>query len=255
MFSSKRSTLGFPTAALVLASVAGPVNAVPTHFISPEKAGAPLGLLLDTAGALARDLSSLRQYRSTTQTAGENKTERWNYRGFTVDYSRLDQPFDEDTRKNVAAQIDMACELRVSTDVKSFFQTMVVSLVSKRDLVGQFGGGRFVNLGASKDPDDRPILVHELMHAYHFFMLKDGYDNSDIKNFYREAREQSVYDKSAIIMHDLREYFAVTASLFLTGNVRRPPFTREGLRTAQPDYYNFLVRLFGYDPEGVGSQP
>ena len=43
----------------------------------------------------------------------------------------------------------------------------------------------------------------------------------------------------------VQEFFAVTASLYLWGNVDRPPNTREKLKAAQPVYYAWLGQLFG----------
>jgi hypothetical protein len=41
------------------------------------------------------------------------------------------------------------------------------------------------------------------------------------------------------------EFFAVTASLYLWGNVDRPPNTRAVLRARQPVYYRWLGDEFG----------
>jgi hypothetical protein len=41
------------------------------------------------------------------------------------------------------------------------------------------------------------------------------------------------------------EFFAVTASLYLWGNVDREPYNRERLRVRQPCYYEWLGREFG----------
>jgi hypothetical protein len=43
----------------------------------------------------------------------------------------------------------------------------------------------------------------------------------------------------------VQEFFAVTGSLYLWGNVDRSPHTRENLRAKQPVYYKWLGELFG----------
>jgi hypothetical protein len=49
----------------------------------------------------------------------------------------------------------------------------------------------------------------------------------------------------------------VTASIFLYGkDAVHEPFTRSKLKEKQPDYFKYLVGLFGFDPDGapVASQ-
>ncbi|WP_279357940.1 hypothetical protein [Methylobacterium indicum] len=42
-----------------------------------------------------------------------------------------------------------------------------------------------------------------------------------------------------------KEFFAITASVYLYRRQAREPFTREELRRTQPLYYRYLTRLFG----------
>ncbi|GLR86270.1 hypothetical protein [Bradyrhizobium iriomotense] len=46
-------------------------------------------------------------------------------------------------------------------------------------------------------------------------------------------------------MKNIQELFAVTASLYLWGNVDRLPFNRSNLRDKQPVCYRWLGDLFG----------
>ena len=46
------------------------------------------------------------------------------------------------------------------------------------------------------------------------------------------------------------EFFAVTASIFLAGKeLIHEPKTREALKEKLPDYYKYLVGVFGFDPD------
>jgi len=49
------------------------------------------------------------------------------------------------------------------------------------------------------------------------------------------------------VLTNNREFFAVTASLYLWGYVARPPNNRETLRLKQPYYYDWLGKLFGVE--------
>ena len=44
-----------------------------------------------------------------------------------------------------------------------------------------------------------------------------------------------------------KEFFAVTASVFLYGEDVK--LTRAYIKEKQPDYYGYLVWLFGFDPD------
>jgi hypothetical protein len=51
------------------------------------------------------------------------------------------------------------------------------------------------------------------------------------------------------MMND-REFFAITASIFLAGKESmHEPKTSEALKEKMPDYYKYLVGVFGFDPD------
>jgi hypothetical protein len=47
------------------------------------------------------------------------------------------------------------------------------------------------------------------------------------------------------MLSNVKEYFAMMASAYLHGEEARDPFTREAVRTKQPDMYAWLVKEFG----------
>jgi hypothetical protein len=92
-----------------------------------------------------------------------------------------------------------------------------------------------------------PLLLHELLHFYHAHMFPQGFEEPAIRFYYASAK--SIYkDPDAYALRDEKEFFAVTASIFLCGKDQHEPFTRAQLKENQPDYYNYLVWLFGFDP-------
>jgi len=110
-----------------------------------------------------------------------------------------------------------------------------------------------VNLGVVKirpsllDPE-RPILLHELLHAYHAQIIPQGFRAPAILYYYDLAKKEPLYPIDAYLMTNEREFFAVTASVFLYGKADQEPFTRSNLKQKQPEYYSYLVWLFGFDP-------
>ncbi|MCK1715249.1 MULTISPECIES: hypothetical protein [unclassified Bradyrhizobium] len=94
------------------------------------------------------------------------------------------------------------------------------------------------------------VLLHELLHAYHARLLPDGYDNKGVQAYYAYAKSKDVLPKEAYALKNHMEFFAVTASIFLAGKSEfHDPKSRETLREKMPDYYKYLVGVFGFDPD------
>jgi hypothetical protein len=103
-------------------------------------------------------------------------------------------------------------------------------------------------------PDPQaPILLHEFLHAYHANILPQGVKNSAVLFYHNVATSKQLYPADAYLMTNEKEFFAVTASVFLYGRANQEPFTRSNLKQKQPEYYQYLVWLFGFDPDGAPS--
>jgi hypothetical protein len=101
-----------------------------------------------------------------------------------------------------------------------------------------------------------PVVLHEFLHAYHAKMMPNGFDNLGIKGFYAYAKQKDLLPKDTYALKNHKEFFAVTASIFLAGKESvHDPKTRENLKQKMPDYYKFLVDLFGFDPDPPAATP
>ena len=101
-----------------------------------------------------------------------------------------------------------------------------------------------------------PVMLHEFLHVYHARLMPQGYDNRGILAYYAEAKSKNIYPKEAYVLKNNREFFAVTASIFLAGkDGAHEPNTRAQLKEKQPDYYKYLVGVFGFDPEPPAVSP
>jgi hypothetical protein len=99
---------------------------------------------------------------------------------------------------------------------------------------------------------ERPILLHEMLHAYHEHLMPAGVKNPNVLFHYNFAKNGQLYPDDAYLMANEKEFFAVTASIFLFGKEKtQSPFTRSNLKEKQPAYYQYLVWLFGFDPDRV----
>ncbi len=104
--------------------------------------------------------------------------------------------------------------------------------------------------------EKEPVLLHEFLHAYHARLMPNGYDKRGIKNFVGEAKAKDLFGKEAYALKNQQEFFAVTASIFLAGkDSTHEPHTRAKLKEKMPEYYKYLVGLFGFDPEGTSLTP
>jgi len=124
------------------------------------------------------------------------------------------------------------------------------------DLAADAGRGVVMVRPAMMQYAQDPVVLHELLHAYHARWMPNGFENKGIKQFYNQAQSKQVYDKEAYALKNHREFFAVTASIFLAGNdAVHEPYTRAKLKEKQPDYFKYLVGLFGFDPDASSVTP
>jgi hypothetical protein len=172
----------------------------------------------------------------------------FSYRGFTVDTtSAQGLPNLKEIVASLKHQIDIVADCGAKANILAFFKNQEVFVKP-----GQGdGGGHFsaksqgVTVDAAVVAPQKPVLLHELLHAYHFRVLPGAMQNPDVQHFYDNARQGELYPPDAYVLKNVQEFFAVTASLYLWGNVDRPPFNRANLRDKQPVYYRWLGDLFG----------
>jgi hypothetical protein len=199
--------------------------------------------ILITAGASLLCLPSLPAMAQTKDASGT-----FTYRGFTVDMSgAANAPNLPALESSLKHQIDITANCGASATTMTFFRSQEVFVTP-----GQGdGGGHFsanskgVSVDAAVDAPEKPVLLHELLHAYHYRVLPNAFENADVLRFYNRARDDAMYPEDSYVLKNVREFFAVTASLYLWGNVDRPPHNRATLREKQPIYYKWLGDLFG----------
>jgi hypothetical protein len=168
------------------------------------------------------------------------------YRGFTVDATAV--PGAAKTRAleaSVKHQLDIVADSGVKPEILDFFRNQVIVL--KPGLGNDHGrfDGNGVTVEDTVEAPQRPIILHELLHAYHAKVLPGNVENSDVLLFYGRAKNNALYPANEYLMRNPKEFFAVTASLYLWGNVDREPHTRQNLKAKQPIYYEWLGKLFG----------
>ena len=198
---------------------------------------------LAVAGALALHGAPARAAPAETLRFGDGSE---TYRGYRIEMAR-DVPNAEigQVRQAAEHQVDMVEATRLDERVKAFLRGFPVVVQMGTGEGSHYSGGNSVTIEVEDPKDDRPILLHEYMHVYHFRKMPGGRNNPDILTFYGRAKDGGFYPAGAYLLKNQGEFFAMTASVYLHGKLAREPFTRDELRQTQPVYYRFLSRLLG----------
>ena len=173
------------------------------------------------------------------------------YRGFTVDVSTFQyDPNFVAIENSLKHQIDIAADCGAESKIIDFFRGRRISLrIISGDEPGQWGPERGIEIDATPQSPEKPILLHELLHAFHALALPGGFQNPDILKYYSNAVRGQLYPPAnqgdKYVLKNALEFFAVTGSLYLWGFVDRQPHSRANLRASQPAYYAWLGQQFG----------
>ncbi|MBX4957230.1 hypothetical protein [Rhizobium lentis] len=167
------------------------------------------------------------------------------YHGWQVDLTnaRGAEP-DKEMVAAVKRQLDIVEHVHLKPEVLTFMRTIPIWA---NPAAAGFGPGHYssktgIDLRVRSLDPDKPIILHELLHAYNDRMLPGGFGNRDIRQFFSSGR--GLWPGDSYMMSNHREFFAVTASVYLYGDIDRPPYSRSQLREKQPRYYQWLATLF-----------
>ena len=169
------------------------------------------------------------------------------HHGFTIDVTEVVSAAEHDSViKAVKEQLDVVANARVPAATQAFFRTvpLVVQAISG---AARYGAGRIVIPLRSPVPYDRarPVVLHELCHAYHDARITDGFSNPTILAFYDQAKQGGKFPADSYLLSNNAEYFAMMVSVFLHGSAMREPFGRDSIRVKQPVMYDWLLKEFG----------
>lgn len=176
------------------------------------------------------------------------------YRGFTIDYSHVRGLPELDAMSAATKeQIDMVCAVGVPAEMLDFFRSVTFLLVPAGTIPsgspGFYGGrDRSVKVVSSiVKTGHKPVLLHELLHAYHDQKLPRGFDNRDVAALFAQARKAGPFAAKSHMMQNDREFFACAGTAYLFGVTAQEPFSREKVRQGQPELLAFLAKVFGPD--------
>lgn len=178
----------------------------------------------------------------------KSKPQILRYRGYSVDLSTMAEADVPAVTKAVSAQIDMVQRVGLNGAALVFFRSLPLKVEPHlKGFLGTYNKG-VINLAPWQIDTHDPTLLHEYMHAYHAQKIHKGYDNPEIDAFFRDAAAKPRYEgnNAAYFLTNNREFFAVTATIYLNGSQPyNRPYSRAAIKAAQPEYYKFLGTLFG----------
>ncbi|MFN3838385.1 MAG: hypothetical protein ACK4MI_11805 [Brevundimonas sp.] len=166
------------------------------------------------------------------------------YGGFAIDLSLAPEATRAATLASLRAQIDLVNSLKIRADILDWFRSVPLVVDPSIRGPGEFRNGRLA-LKDVETPADNPLLLHELLHGWHFQKMPDRRRNPEILAFYDQAKASGAFPARSYMLSNVVEFFAMTASVALWGRAARPPRTRERLRQVMPAYYDWLVEQFG----------
>lgn len=96
-------------------------------------------------------------------------------------------------------QLDIVADCGAEQEIIDFFRGRRIALVhGLGGTPGRFIPNHGVDIEAVVLPQQRPIILHELLHAYHYFMPNSK--KADVERFYDRAKNGHFYPASEI--HD-----------------------------------------------------
>jgi hypothetical protein len=170
--------------------------------------------------------------------------DRLEHGGFTIDMTGAPAKGRVALDAYLKQQIDLVNGLAIREEIKAWFRTVPLSMNTALRTEGRYGRGRIELKGEIKPPEN-PMLLHELLHAFHDLQLPDGFRNAEVRDFLGRARALRRWPERSYMLSNVIEFFAMTASVTLWGQAARPPSTRAELREAMPRYHDWLVERFG----------
>lgn len=165
------------------------------------------------------------------------------WRGYRIDLTAAPAGGREGLLTYIRQQIDLIEGLSISEARKAWFRGVTIIINPKLGQAGRFRDGR-LELNADTSPPDNPVLLHEMLHGYHFEVLKPAGRQDEVLAAYEKARASGKWPARAYMLENPAEFFAMTCSVALWGQAARPPRTRANLKARAPDWYGWTVREF-----------
>jgi RimJ/RimL family protein N-acetyltransferase len=154
----------------------------------------------------------------------------FDYKGFRIDLSAARGTMAD--AKMIAAvkrQVDLVEQAKLKPQVLAFMRTIPVWANPKetRTGPGHYSRRTGIDLRMPLLEPNKPILLHELLHAYHDQQLPNGFENADIRRFYERAQSAG-WPKDSYMMSNHHERPRPASISMATFRGRRNRASRSG---------------------------
>jgi hypothetical protein len=175
---------------------------------------------------------------------------RFNFKGVEIDVAPIQSAPDRaSVLDGLRRQIDIIDEAVTDPAQKAFLMSvpliMSPSANAGQDNAAYSAGSKSIMIQPLSYSPEKPVILHELMHAYHDQKVPNGFANAEIQALYQQARTGGQFPANSYMLSNVVEYFAMMASVYLHGSAARDPFTRQAIQEKQPDCYQWLLKEFG----------
>jgi hypothetical protein len=175
---------------------------------------------------------------------------RFNFKGMDVDVASVRSAHNRDTiLEALRKQIDIVDTTVTDPAQRAFLKSIPLMMSSAPGAApnnaAYYRDTKTVVLQSQSYDANKPVILHELLHAYHEQRLPNGSANADIQRLFQQAQTNGAFPAGAYMLSSVPEYFAMMASVYLHGSDARDPFTRQAIKEKQPDCYDWLVKEFG----------
>lgn len=143
----------------------------------------------------------------------------------------------------IEQQIAIVGTAPVRADIKAFWAAQVIHINRKPGEGSRAADQVFIT--RDPFPDDNPVLLHELIHRWHFDRLADTPRVQPLRDAFAAEKAHPHWPAQTYMYSNISEYLAMCASVVIHGRAARPPYTREEVRTKLPATYAFIIREFG----------
>jgi hypothetical protein len=181
----------------------------------------------------------------TTSLATAATMDQVSYHGFTIDLTNLGPQADRSAvLASIKCQIVITEHVGLPAATLGYFRTIPIQMMPG-SFNGHWNRATGLQLGSKQVAQNTPVVLHEYLHA-----PQASYDpdrKARIASFFAAAGASGAYRADAYLLTNDREFFAMTGTAMLVGNIQREPFTRARVRNVQPDYADWLLHTLGVD--------
>ncbi|MBE7220690.1 MAG: hypothetical protein INR64_19655, partial [Caulobacteraceae bacterium] len=167
------------------------------------------------------------------------------YKTWRVNTDAVGGRLPDEVQASLRAQLDIVDSLRIKPEIAAFFHTVPMAMIpTSRGGAGDYSfESHRAQIAAKVDPPENPVVLHELLHAYHDQRL--GRRDPRLLDLYAATRASGAFPAEAYMLKNPGEFFAMCGSVVLWGRAARAPFTREAVQAKAPAVYDWLVATFG----------